>query len=166
MAWTLLAAGLCYLIPGAGTARLAAMALFIFLFAALYSPGQGPVCYPYAAEVYPISHRELGMAWSVALNALGSAVLALTFPYLLQSFTTPGAFGFYAGLNVLAFVMIFLWVPETKRRSLEELDYVFEVPSTLFMKYQISDVLPYWVQGWVFWRRDAQLQRPYWDQRV
>lgn len=29
-----------------------------------------------------------------------------------------------SGLNVLAFVMIFLFVPETKQRTLEELDYV------------------------------------------
>lgn len=30
----------------------------------------------------------------------------------------------YRGLNVIAFVMIFLWVPETKQRTLEELDYI------------------------------------------
>ncbi|KAL2810623.1 general substrate transporter [Aspergillus granulosus] len=145
MAWSLLAAGLCYLIP---------------------APGQGPVCYPYAAEVYPISHRELGMAWSVAINALGSSILSLTFPYLLQTFTTPGAFGFYAGLNVLAFVMIFLWVPETKRLTLEELDSVFEVPTALFTRYQLSVALPYWVQRWVFWRRSATLAPSYWDGSV
>ncbi len=32
----------------------------------------------------------------------------------------------YSGLNVIAFVMIFLWVPETKQRTLEELDYICE----------------------------------------
>lgn len=41
-----------------------------------------------------------------------------------------------SGLNCLALVMIFLWVPETKQRTLEELDYICELqdilPETLF----------------------------------
>ena len=32
--------------------------------------------------------------------------------------TVAGAFGFYAGLNVVALIMIFLWLPETKQRTL------------------------------------------------
>jgi hypothetical protein len=43
---------------------------------------------------------------------------------MVGAMTQTGAFGFYAGLNILALVMIFLWVPETKARTLEELDYV------------------------------------------
>lgn len=43
MTWTLLAAGLCFLIPQEKTAHLALIALFIYLFAAFYSPGEGPV---------------------------------------------------------------------------------------------------------------------------
>lgn len=54
-----------------------------------------------------------------------------------------GAFSFYAGLNVIAFIMIFLWVPETKQRTLEELDYVFAVPTRTFMRYQVTEALPY-----------------------
>lgn len=163
MAWSLLAAGLCYLIPGTGTARLAAMALFIFLFAVFYSPGQGPVTYPYAAEVFPISHRELGMSFAVSVNALGSAILALTFPYMLEALTPTGAFAFYAGLNVVALVMIFLAVPETKMRTLEELDGVFGVGTREFARYQVGTVLPFCVRRWVFWRRDARLKKPKWE---
>lgn len=42
MAWTLLAAGFCFYIPEEKTAHLALIALFIYLFAAFYSPGEGP----------------------------------------------------------------------------------------------------------------------------
>ena len=157
MAWTLLATGLCYLIPGDGNTRLGVLALFIFLFAAFYAPGEGPVCYPYAAEVFPLSHREIGMAWAVAINAFGSAILGLTFPYMLETFTPTGAFGFYCGLNILAFIMIFLWVPETMRLTLEELDYVFATPTTKFMEYQINVALPYFIKRWIFWRRNIEL---------
>ena len=57
MAWTLLAAGMCFYIPEGNTAHLALIALFIFLFAAFYSPGEGPVPFTYSAEVFPLSHR-------------------------------------------------------------------------------------------------------------
>lgn len=61
-----------------------------------------------------------------------------------------GAFGFYAGLNVTALVMIFLWVPETKQRTLEELDYIFAVPTRTHMRYQTFTVLPWWFKTYVF----------------
>lgn len=57
MAWTLLAAGMCFFIPQENKAHLGLIALFIFLFAAFYSPGEGPVPFTYSAEVFPLSHR-------------------------------------------------------------------------------------------------------------
>ena len=57
MAWTLLAAGFSFYIPGNNGAHLGVIALFVFLFAAFYSPGEGPVPYTYSAEVFPLSHR-------------------------------------------------------------------------------------------------------------
>lgn len=58
MAWTLLAAGFCFFIKGE-KAQLATVAFFVFLFAAFYSPGEGPVPYTYSAEVFPLSHRGM-----------------------------------------------------------------------------------------------------------
>jgi sugar porter (SP) family MFS transporter len=57
MAWTLLAAGFCFWIPNGSRAHLGAIALFVYLFAAVYSPGEGPVPYVYSSEVFPLSHR-------------------------------------------------------------------------------------------------------------
>ena len=57
MAWTLLAAGFCFWIPPSSKAHLGLIATFIYLFAAFYSPGEGPVPFTYSAEVFPLSHR-------------------------------------------------------------------------------------------------------------
>jgi hypothetical protein len=38
--------------------------------------------------------------------------------------------------------MIFLFVPETKQRTLEELDYVFGVPTRIHIHYQLFKALP------------------------
>ncbi|KII92492.1 hypothetical protein PLICRDRAFT_172579 [Plicaturopsis crispa FD-325 SS-3] len=157
MAWTLLAAGFSFYVPEDSRAHLGLIALFIFLFAAFYSPGEGPVPFTYSAEVFPLSHREVGMSWAVATCLFWAAVLSLTFPRILATFTPQGAFGFYAGLNVAAFVLIFFLVPETKQRTLEELDYVFAVPTRTHAHYQLTQSLPYFFKRYVFRNKSAQL---------
>ena len=161
MAWTLLAAGFCFLIPKESDAHLGLVALFVFLFAAFYSPGEGPVPFTYSAEVFPLSHREVGMAWAVATNLFWASVLSITFPKMLTAMSPTGAFSFYAGLNVVAFVMIFFWVPETKQRTLEELDYVFAVPTKKFVSYQVNKWIPYFIQRYIFWDKNAKLEPLY-----
>ena len=161
MAWTLLAAGFCFLIPKESDAHLGLVALFVFLFAAFYSPGEGPVPFTYSAEVFPLSHREVGMAWAVATCLFWAAVLSITFPRMLAAMTPTGAFGFYAGLNLVALVMIFFWVPETKQRTLEELDYIFAVPTSTHCKYQLTVWLPYFVKRYVLRDKNARLEPLY-----
>ncbi|KAI4864909.1 hypothetical protein F4820DRAFT_313938 [Hypoxylon rubiginosum] len=155
MMWTLLAAGLCTLLPF-GTARTALVALFVFLFGAFYSPGEGPVPFTYSAEVYPLSHREVGMGFAVATCLFWAAVLSMTFPFILDRLDTVGAFGLYAGFNLVAFFLIFFLVPETKQRTLEELDYVFAVPSRKFASYQVKSV-PFFFKRYVLFQRNAVL---------
>ncbi|KAK0612839.1 hypothetical protein B0T17DRAFT_498871 [Bombardia bombarda] len=161
MAWSLLAAGLCTLIPGVGGAHLGLVALFIYIFSAFYAPGEGPVPFAYSAEVFPLSHREVGMAFAVATCLFWAAVLSITFPAILAALGVIGAFCLYAGFNMVAFVMIFFMVPETKQKTLEELDYVFAVPTRVFMRYQLTKTLPYWVKRYVFRQKGAVLEPLY-----
>ena len=161
MAWTLLAAGLCFIIPQDSRAHLGLIAFFVFLFAAFYSPGEGPVPFTYSAEVFPLSHREVGMSWAVATCLFWAAVLSITFPRLLIAFHPVGAFIFYAALNLTALVMIFFWVPETKQRTLEELDYVFAVPTRTHMKYQLTKALPYFIKRHIMRNKSARLEPLY-----
>ncbi|KAL1406804.1 hypothetical protein Q8F55_006211 [Vanrija albida] len=154
MCISVLITGLMFLLPqystapaadGTGgvynTTRLALIALFIYIFTIFYSVGEGPVCFLYGAEVFPTIQREQGMAFSVMINLFFAAVLGMTFPPMLRALSPVGAFGFYAGLNLLAFIMIFLWVPETKALTLEELDQVFSVPTKSYINYQIQHTL-------------------------
>lgn len=57
--------------------------------------------------------------------------------------------------------MIFLFVPETKQRTLEELDYVFAVPTRTHMRYQVTKALPYFVRRWVLCDKRATLEPLY-----
>lgn len=109
----------------------------------------------YSAEVFPLSHREVGMSWAVATNNFWGAILSLTFPRMLRAMTPTGAFGFYAGMNLVALALIFCFVPETKQKSLEELDYVFGVSTRTHAKYQLGTVLPWWIKRYVLQNKGA-----------
>ncbi|KAH6887015.1 membrane transporter D1 [Thelonectria olida] len=161
MAWCLLAAGLCFLINDGVGARVPLIAFFIYLFTAMYGPGIGPLPSIYFSESFPLSHREIGGAFTICVNnAIGSA-LTLSFPSLLAAIGPTGAFGFYAGLNLVAFFVIFFIIPETKQRTLEELDYIFGVPTRRHAAYQIRTWLPWWIKRYVLLQKDAKLEPLY-----
>ena len=90
MAWTLLVAGFGFWIPSSSSAHLGVIAAFIYLFSAFYSPGEGPVPFTYSAEVFPLSHREVGMGWAVATCLFWAAVLSITFPRMLGTLGPQG----------------------------------------------------------------------------
>ena len=75
MAWILLATGLCFLIPESSKAHLGLIATFIYLFAAFYSPGEGPVPFTYSAVVFPLSHRSRHVLGGCNSPVLGSSVV-------------------------------------------------------------------------------------------
>lgn len=160
---TLLAAGMCFFIPATGNAHLGPIATFIFIFTAFYSVGTGPVPFAYSAEVFPLTHREVGMSFAVASINFWGFLLSLTFFRIVAAFTIEGAFGFYAGLNVLCFVMILLFVPETKLRTLEELDYIFGVPTGLFVRHVFRNSIPYWLKRYILCDKSAVNQPLYHD---
>ena len=74
----------------------------------------GPLPSIYFSESFPLSHRELGAGSTIFVNNSVGSALSLTFPSLLAKVGPTGAFGLYAGLNMLAFVVIFFIIPETK----------------------------------------------------
>lgn len=58
-------------------------------------------------------------------------------------------------MNLIALFLIFCFLPETKQRSLEELDYVFGVPTRTHAKYQLFTVFPWWFKRWVLFRKNT-----------
>ncbi|EME42559.1 hypothetical protein DOTSEDRAFT_54893 [Dothistroma septosporum NZE10] len=126
----------------------------IYLFCLLYSPGMGPVPAAYSAEVFPLSHRELGTSSAVAVTNLFAAILSLTFPALLSVLGTQGSFLVYALGNVVGWFLVFLFVRETKMRTLEELDEVFSIPGRRFIDYQLKEVVPWWTRRYILMRKN------------
>ncbi|KAH9961498.1 hypothetical protein BC827DRAFT_1131587 [Russula dissimulans] len=148
MSFFLLLTGFAFWIPE-GKARIAAVSLGVYLFDCAYSPGEGPVPFTYSAEAFPLYIRDVGMSFATAVTWLFNFVVAITFPRLLGAFKPQGAFGWYAAWNIVGFVAILLFVPETKALSLEELDQVFSVPTHVHAAYQIK-ALPHNIKKYIF----------------
>jgi cytochrome c biogenesis protein CcdA len=152
----LLAAGLSLLNDGpdvSSAAKLGPVVLFVYLFTIMYSLGEGPVAFQYSAEVFPTIQREQGMAWAVCINNTFAGILGLTFPRMVTVMSQTGAFAFYAGLNLIAWGMIFCFVRETKQLTLEELDQVFSVPTKQYLHYEITEQVPYFFKHTLLRRR-------------
>ncbi|KAK2064412.1 hypothetical protein LY76DRAFT_532982 [Colletotrichum caudatum] len=124
-------------------AQVAVLTLFILLFAATYSPGLGPIPFTYASESFPLSHREAGAAFAIAVNLGFAGLLSMFFPRINSGLGDGGSLYLFAGLNMVALVMVFLLLEETKRRSLEDLDLVFAVSKRKFIGHQVSEYLPW-----------------------
>ncbi|KAK9897762.1 hypothetical protein P389DRAFT_143261 [Cystobasidium minutum MCA 4210] len=126
--WLAFTGGVFYLPEGKG--KLAAIALGIYFFAICYSPSEGPVPFTYSAECFPLYIRPIGMAWATAVCWGFKCALTYRAPLHVYCFYRCGLevnhTFFY---SIVGFVVVLLFLPETAKLSLEELDTVFSVPS-------------------------------------
>lgn len=127
----------------------ALVAVFLYLHTAVYSPGLGPIPFTLAAESFPLAHREVGCAFAVSVNLFCAGILSICFPGINASFSSPGCLGAFAGFNLLAFVLVFLFVEETRLVSLEDLDFVYAVPKSTFTQFQVFAYLPWLMRRYV-----------------
>jgi MFS transporter, SP family, arabinose:H+ symporter len=80
----------------------------------------------YIAEIFPT--RVRGRATSLATTALWCACLAVTLTFLsvVEELGASTAFLLYSGLSLTAFFFVWKWVPETRGRSLEDIQHMWE----------------------------------------
>ena len=134
------------------TARMACIAVGIYLFGMVYSPGEGPVPYTYSAEAYPLYVRTIGMSLATATTWFFNFVLSITWPNIERAFTTPGAFSWYGAWNIVGFFLVLFFLPETKGKTLEELDQVFSVPTKVHAAYGARQI-PYFFNRYILGKK-------------
>lgn len=99
--------------------------LLVLVLAAIgaYAMSLAPVTWVVISEIFP--NRIRGAAMSVAVTSLWLAcfILTVTFPVLNTHLGSAGTFGLYAGICVVGFLFILARLPETKGKTLEEIEY-------------------------------------------
>lgn len=99
-----------------------ALLVFILFYIAAFAASYGPVTWVLIAEIFPIKMR--GVAMSVATFALWAAVYLVTqtFPVLLEKAGPAATFWVFCGMSLLGCLFVWFLVPETKGRTLEEIE--------------------------------------------
>ncbi|KAM0794140.1 hypothetical protein BDR22DRAFT_717331 [Usnea florida] len=107
----------------------------LYLFAVAYSPGEGSVPFVYSAESMPLYIRDLGMGLVTSVLWLFYFIIGITWPSYVKAFTPFGAFMWYCAWCIIALVLIYFLVPETKGKELEDLDETFSISSKHFARF-------------------------------
>jgi len=96
--------------------------IIVVMAIACYAMTLAPVMWIIISEIFPT--RVRGIAMSIATFALWSAcfILTYTFPILNKGFGAAGTFWLYGIICLLGGIFVTLKVPETKGKSLEELE--------------------------------------------
>jgi hypothetical protein len=103
--------------------------VMIFLFASFFQFGWGPVCWIYVSEIPSARLRAMNVAFAAATQWLFNFVVARATPVMIVTVGNAG-YGTYFIYGSFCFAMwlfAYLWVPETKGISLEDMDGLFGV---------------------------------------
>ncbi len=98
--------------------------VFVYVFVAAFAFSWGPTTWLYCAEIFPLSMRAKGTSLTTAAIWATNCLVSFLVPVLLQSITY-GTYLIFGTLCLIMAVLAFLFYPETKGRSLEDMDFVF-----------------------------------------
>ena len=82
----------------------------------------GPVFWTLVSEIFPNNIRGTAMAVPVLTQWIANAVVVLFFPYAFNQIGKDVTFGFLAVMAIAQAAVTWLWVPETKNKTLEEIE--------------------------------------------
>ncbi|MDQ0733610.1 sugar porter family MFS transporter [Arthrobacter agilis] len=122
----LLAIGLVSLLVPEGTARGFLILSLTVTFLAFQQGAISPVTWLMLSEIFPMRLRGLGMGAAVFVLWMVNFAVSLSFPILMDAITISNTFFVFVVLGVAAIVFARRYVPETRGRTLEELEHEFK----------------------------------------
>ena len=94
----------------------------LMLYVGSFAVGLGPVFWLLISEIYPVKIRGLAMSIATVANWGANLLVALTFLTLIHFLGRPGTFWLYGMVGIGGWIFAFILVPETKGRSLEDIE--------------------------------------------
>jgi SP family xylose:H+ symportor-like MFS transporter len=128
MAGSMIALGSSLWMGGKGIVALTAMLVYTAGFAVSW----GPVTWVLLSEIFPNQIRGKAMAVAVAAQWVANFIVSQTFPmldknpYLVEHFKHGFAYWIYGGMSLLAVLFMIRFVPETKGRTLEQMEKLWK----------------------------------------
>lgn len=128
MAIAMLSLGTSFYLEVGGLLALICMVVYVASFALSW----GPVTWVLLSEIFPNNIRNKAMPIAVAAQWIANLVISVTFPimakstYLTETFNNGFAYWIYGIMSVLAAIFVLKYVPETKGKTLEEMNKLWK----------------------------------------
>ena len=110
--------GTCYFMEMTGVMMVALVVAAI----SVYAMTLGPVTWTLLAEIFPNRVRGVAMATCTFALWVGCCTLTFSFPSMNEALGSSGSFWIYSAICICSFIFLFRRCPETKGKSLEELE--------------------------------------------
>ncbi|MDR2359081.1 MAG: D-xylose transporter XylE [Prevotellaceae bacterium] len=99
--------------------------VFIIIYTASFMMSWGPICWVLIAEIFPNKIRGQAVAIAVAAQWAANYLISSTYPPMME-YSGAMTYGFYGLMAVLSALFVWKMVPETKGKSLEEMENVWK----------------------------------------
>ncbi|XP_010035723.2 probable polyol transporter 4 [Eucalyptus grandis] len=95
---------------------------------AFFSVGIGPISWVLSSEIFPLRYRAQASALGAAGNRVCSGLISMSFLSVSRAITVAGTFFLFAAMSAASVAFVYALVPETKGRSLEQIESLFQNP--------------------------------------
>lgn len=120
--------GLCFCLDAAGSVFLLLSAV---AFLGCFAFSIGPLKFVVASEIFPNRIRGRALAISIMTMWVADMIVGQITPTLLETAGTAGTFWIFAGFCLLGLWVVYQYVPETKDKTLEEIQQLWAEPEVL-----------------------------------
>ncbi|MFC0271773.1 D-xylose transporter XylE [Metabacillus herbersteinensis] len=102
--------------------------IFIIIYTASFMMSWGPICWVLISEIFPNKIRGQAVAVAVAAQWAANYLISSTYPMMME-YSSGLTYGFYGLMSVLSAIFVWKFIPETKGKTLEQMDNVWRKPS-------------------------------------
>ncbi len=99
--------------------------VFIIIYTASFMMSWGPICWVLISEIFPNKIRSQAIAIAVAAQWAANFFISSTYPPMME-FSSGGTYLFYGVMSVLSALFVWKMVPETKGKTLEEMENIWK----------------------------------------
>ncbi|CAK5269350.1 unnamed protein product [Mycena citricolor] len=109
--------------------------VFVWIFAIGFGYSWGPSAWVIVAEIWPLSVRGKGLSIAASSNWMNNFIVGQVTPTMLQHIGF-GTFVFFGAFSLMGGLFVLFFVPETKGRTLEEMEEVFSDSAKIALEDQ------------------------------
>lgn len=93
---------------------------------AFFSVGMGPICWVLSSEIFPLRLRAQASALGQVGGRVSSGLVSMSFLSVARVISVAGVFFIFSAVSVVSVVFVYVCVPETKGKTLEQIELMFQ----------------------------------------